>query len=432
MIQSSISHAQLNSVKLDSVFAQLDKHDKVMVSVAIAEKGKIIYEKAIGKTDVEKNKKANVYSQYRIGSISKMFTAVMTLQLIEEKKLALDTKLSKYYPSLPNASKITIEQLLSHRSGLENFTSDPEYMKYMEKPITENELIAIFEKGTTEFTPDSTYSYSNTNYVLLTFIIEKVTKSTFVAELQKRIIAKANLSDTKVGGIINTDNNEAISYNFDMGKWVKSTETNMSVPLGAGNIVSTTKDLCTFIEALYDGKFISKTMLTKMSTIREGYGYGMIRLPFYTKWVYGHTGGIDGFQSILGYNADDKMALCILGNGYNYSMNDIAVFLLSAYYKKEYKVPVFDKKIIPLSESKGIVGVYTSSKMGMKIAVKEENGEVTAQASGQGAFPLEKVSDLNYKFEAGGIEITFVKDEDGGIRAFRLKQGGMDLIFDKE
>jgi CubicO group peptidase (beta-lactamase class C family) len=424
--------AQTDSLKLDSLMTQLDKHQKAMVSVALSEKGQFIYQRTIGYADIEKKQGANVYTQYRIGSISKMFTAVMILQLIDEKKLALNTTLNTFYHSLPNASKITIEQLLSHRTGLENFTSNENYLSFHTQPKTEQELISMFEKGKTEFEPDAMHSYSNTNYVLLSFILEKITKKSYADLLRMRICAKANLGDTYVGGQINAEKNEALSYEYENNTWVKSAETDMSIPRGAGNIVSTTHDLSRFIETLFDGKFITQQSLTKMLDLKDGYGLGIIRMPFDKSWWYGHTGGIDGFQSMLAYNQEKKATICILGNGYNYPMNTIAIALLSAYYGKPFEIPSFKQQSIPLEQLKGLAGIYNNEKIGMKITMKEDSGTLSAQATGQAAFPLEKVSELSYKFEAAKVEITFIKDADGGIRSFNLKQGGMDLIFNRE
>jgi D-alanyl-D-alanine carboxypeptidase len=423
--------AQFNTAKMDSVLNQLDKHNKAMVSIAMTEKNAIICEGFTGYADVEKNKKNNVYTQFRIGSISKLFTAVMLMQLVEEKKIKLDNKLSEYFGEMPNADKITIEQLLSHRSGLANYTSQQDYTTYNQKPITHEELLKKLAALKPDFAPGEKYEYSNTNYALLTLIIEKVTKKNYADILRQRVCAKANLSETRVGAQINSDANEAHSYDYELGKWVKSSETDMSIPLGAGNIISTSVDLCKFIEALFDLKLVSKASLENMMTMRDGYGLGMIRLPFGKMWHYGHTGGIDGFQSLLAYNPEQKHAFCILGNGYNYNMNDLAIAMLSIYHKVPYTVPNFDKKQ-SANTMDGKPGLYKSSKMGMDISIKEEDGKLSAQATGQSAFPLERVSDMKYKFDAAGIEIEFLTNDKQIIHAFRLKQGGMEFVFEKE
>ncbi len=424
--------AQKDTSKLNKYFTQLEKNNKAMTSVCLYDKGVFTYDRAIGYADAEKKIRSNVYTHYRIGSISKLFTAVMIMQLVEEKKVTLDTKLKTYFPTIRNSDKITITHLLNHRSGIENFTNEEAYAGYMESPKSEKELITIFEKLSSDFEPDTKFSYSNTNYVLLTFIIEKITKSTYAEQLLKRICAKAVLADTRVGGKISTENNEAQSYNFENGRWVKTTETDMSIPRGAGNIVSTARDLCLFIEALFEGKLVSKSSLGQMKTIKDGYGYGMLQFPFYAKKFYGHTGGIDGFQSMLAYNEEDKLVFCILGNGYNYSINDIAITLLSAYYDKPYEIPSFEKRVLNAAESKSLEGVYGNNKINMKITIFKKDEKLMAQATGQDAFPLDKVSEFEYKFEAGGIHLSFTKEKNDLVTGFRLKQGGMDLLFDKE
>jgi CubicO group peptidase (beta-lactamase class C family) len=305
-------------------------------------------------------------------------------------------------------------------------------LSYHTQPKTEQELISIFEKGKVEFEPGETHSYSNTNYVVLTFILEKISKKTYADLLRMRICAKANLGDTYVGGKINPKENQALSYEYENNAWILSAETHMSIPQGAGNIVSTTYDLSSFISALFEGKLISKKSLDKMMELKDGYGLGMIRMPFDKNWWYGHTGGIDGFQSMLAYNPEKKASFCILGNGYNYPMNSIAIAVLSAYYNKAYTIPSFDQKVVSLDKSKGLDGIYANEKLGMKITITNDNNILTAQATGQGAFPLEKVSELKYKFEEAKIELEFIQDKDGGIRSFNLKQGGMDLIFNRE
>jgi hypothetical protein len=106
--------------------------------------------------------------------------------------------------------------------------------------------------------------------------------------------------------------------------------------------------------------------------------------------------------------------------------------MLSAYYNKPYSIPSFETKKISIDKAKGFDGVYNNDKIGMKITIKEDGAILTAQATGQSAFPLDKVSELNYKFEAAKIEITFIKENDGGVRSFKLNQGGMDLVFNRE
>ncbi|HMN31941.1 MAG: beta-lactamase family protein [Chitinophagaceae bacterium] len=427
-------NAQFDSLKLNEYFTQLNKHSKAMTSVCLYHNGEVIYDNSIGYLSIEQQLKANVYTQYRIGSISKMFTAVMILQMIEEKKLNLETKLNSFFPTIKNSEKITIENLLNHRSGIENFTNLDAYRLYSTTTHSEEEMITIFESLGSDFTPGTQFNYSNTNYVLLAYIIEKISKQTYAEQLLKRICTKAKLADTKVGMAIDVQNNEAASYDYQLGKWTPSSETDLSVAIGAGNIISTSRDLCAFISSLFNGILISKETLSKMTKLKDSYGYGILEFPFYDKRFYGHTGGIDGFQSILGYNEKDKLAICILGNGFNYPLNDIAMNILNAYYEKPITIPTFNENanksnIESLNQS--ILGKYKNDKLGMEISIFEEGNILKAQASGQSSFPLTKVSEEEYKFDDAGIKITFIKEENI-IKGFKLLQGGMSIVFEKK
>lgn len=430
---STILHlsAQLDTNKLNKYFTALDNNNKAMSSVCLYQKGLYTYDRAIGFADVSSKKKSNVYTQYRIGSISKMFTAVIILQLIEEKMLGFQTTLDVFFPTLKNSHKITIEHLLNHRSGIANFTKEESFRTYMETAKSDSELIHIFEKLPSDFDPDSKYNYSNTGYVLLSMIIEKVTKSSYGMQLMRRICFKAKLADTRVGIKINTSSNEAQSYAYENKEWVKTTETDMSIPHGAGNIVSTAKDLCLFIEALFQGKLISEPTLQKMKTMKDGYGYGMVIMPFDGKQFYGHTGGIDNFQSMLGYNPMDSTAFCILGNGLNFEINDMAIALLNAVYNYPFEIPTFEKKLLSVAALQSIEGIYENASIQMKITLFTQNNKLWAQASGQSAFELEKVSNLEYKNDAAGIKLILNKEKDNSIRILTVKQGGHELKFEK-
>jgi D-alanyl-D-alanine carboxypeptidase len=343
----AVKAQNLNTAKLDSFFNELNSHDRSMGSAAIASNGIVVYQKAIGYGQINGDIKtpATIKTKYRIGSISKMFTGTMIFQLIEEGKLSLTTTLSTYYPQVPNASKITVGEMLSHRSGLHNFTNDSLYLTYNTKPQTEADMLSIIQKEPSDFEPDSKASYSNTNFVLLGYIIEKLTKVTYAEALKKRITTKIGLADTYYGGKASIAMNEAYSYTFD-GKWEQQPETDMSVPGGAGAIVSTPADLCKLISALFAGKLISEASLEQMKTIKEGYGMAMFPIPFYDKKTYGHSGGIDGFTSMLLYSPDDKMAVAYTTNGTRFSANDVIIGMLSIYFNKPYTIPDFKESTL--------------------------------------------------------------------------------------
>lgn len=429
LILQSACHAQtFNKAKLDSFFVALNTHDKSMGSIAILTNGEVVYQNAIGYKQITGDIKspATIKTKYRIGSISKMFTATMIFQLIEEGKLKLETPLANYFPQLPNAGKITIGEMLDHRSGLHNFTNDPLYAKYMSTPKSEAELTAIFAKQKPDFEPDTKAQYSNTNFVLLGYIVEKITGKTYPEELKKRVTSKIGLTDTYYGFKADPAKNEAYSYNY-IGQWKQLPETDMSIPGGAGAIVSTPTDLVKFINALFTGKLISQASLEQMKTMKDNFGMAMFVIPFYDKKGYGHNGGIDGFTSTLVYFPDDKLAIAYTSNGFQYSTNNVIIGALSIYFNRHFVIPDFKSIILATADLDKYLGNYSSSQMPLKIAITKNNTTLIAQATGQGPISLEAKGGDKFVFDAAGITMQF----EPAKNSFTLTQGGATYLFTK-
>jgi D-alanyl-D-alanine carboxypeptidase len=426
---SSVIPQNINKQKLDSLFAILAEKNKAMGSLAISKNGKILYTKVIGYSFISETDKkaATTLTKYRIGSITKMFTATMIFQLVEEGKIKLNTTLDTYFPEIPNATKITIGNMLYHRSGLHNLTDDPEYMGYMTKPKTEAEMVAIIAKYKVDFEPDVKTSYSNSNYILLGYILEKITKQPYSVILKSRITNKAGLNDTYVGKKTSLTENECYSYKFN-NKWIQEPETDMSIPGGAGAIVSTPTDLTKFIEALFTKKLVSQNSLDQMKTLKDGMGMGMFQFPFNNRKAYGHNGGIDGFGSNLAYFPDDSLAISYCTNGMVYGMNDILIGVLSACYNVDYTIPVFRNITLKPEELDKYTGVYSSTQIPLKITVSKNDNVLNAQATGQSAFPLSPFDTDKFSFDQAGIKMEFnpLKNE------MTLKQGGATFLFTRE
>ncbi len=238
---------------------------------------------------------------------------------------------------------------------------------------------------------------------------------------------KAGLKNTYYGSKINNLSNECNSYTFNGSLWELSTETDMSIPHGAGAIVSSTKELNTFITALFNMKLISKTSLDEMTNTTDHYGKGIFPMPFYDNTSYGHTGGIDGFSSVLSYFPKDSISVAFCSNGMNYKMNDILIGILNIYYGKAYTLPVFKTINLSIAQLTKYEGVYSKKDFPLKITIKVTDKQLTAQGTGQGAFPLEAVNENEFKFDAAGIIIIF--SADGKLN---LKQGGGDIEMKKE
>ncbi|GAB2615134.1 serine hydrolase domain-containing protein [Emticicia sediminis] len=402
----------INTVKLDSFLNTLSAKGLAMGSLTISKNGAIEYQKAIGYSLVSNDKKvnANIYTKYRIGSVTKMFTAVMIFQLIEEGKLSFDQKLNTYFPDLPNADKITIENMLYHRSGLHDYTRDTNFSDWIDKPKSHDELVKIIRDKGSDFEPDTKADYSNSNYLFLGYIIEKKTKLTYADALKKRIISKLNLRDTYFGRPINIKNNESSSYKFANSNWVKQSETDLCIHNGAGSVVSTPTDLVKFINALFSDKLINKTSLAKMETMIDGYGMGI----FPNKYVVdrpslGHNGRIEEFYSALWYFPNEKVSLAYCTNGINYPRTDIIEGVLKICFNVPFLIPLAKSNN---SEREGLdkyLGKYSSDQI--EINCMKEGAKLLLETRGK-VFELEKISDNYFMNAASGYFFEFYPDKD--------------------
>jgi len=422
---------QLNTAKLDSMLTSLAANNKLMGTLAVSRNGQVVYNHAFGYAQLEPKTPATAATRYRMGSISKMFTATMVFQLIDEKKLTLDTKLATFFPELPNAKTITIDQLLSHRSGLHSITADAAYLGYMTQPKTQAELLAMMSKYQPDFEPGAKFEYSNSNYIVLGYLVEKLGKQPYAQALQKRVVTKASLKDTYYGGKIDPKKQEAFSYKpGTSGGWQPDVETDMSIPGGAGSVVSTPADLDRFLEALFGGKLVSAASLGEMKTIRDKFGRGLMLMPFNGKQGYGHGGIIDGFQSMATYYPEDKMAITLSTNAHRYPLNDAMLGVLSICFNQPYRIPDFAAvAFVPTAaDLDRYVGTYASPSFPLKITFVKEGNTLVGQATGQQPIPLEPVSQGVFKFDAAGIRAEF----DAAKPVFTLKQGGREFVLTKE
>ncbi|NHN27432.1 beta-lactamase family protein [Flavobacterium jejuense] len=412
--------------RIDSLLTYLELNNKFMGSLAIREEDKLVFSKGYGYSDINSKSKANNETKYKIGSITKTFTAVIIMQLVEEKKLKLDTKLSTFYPKVKNADKITIEELLHHRTGI------PDYIN--QDSITSEELKApdlkevVFNKITNYdslFEPDSKFQYSNSNYYLLGGIIEQLTKKSYAENIEKRIIKKIGLKNTLYptqGARIT--NNESFSYLYNGSEWEQAEEWKNDIAYAAGEVVSNPTDLTQFIYALFQGKLVKKTSLEQMTTMKDSYGKALIQFPFGERRFYGHTGGIESFRSNVGYYPSEQLGVSLIVNGENFNRNDIMIGILSIYYKIPFPFPSFKKINQELINKYS--GTYASKDIPLKITIFEKEGELLAQATGQSSFPLTLKDEKTFIFAQAGIEIVF------GDNSFILHQGGGKFMFEKE
>lgn len=183
----------------------------------------------------------------------------------------------------------------------------------------------------------------------------------------------------------------------------------MSVPLGAGGVVSTPCDLVKFSDALFGGKLLNKESLELMKTFKGNYGLGLFKFPFYEKTGYGHTGGIDGFSSVFCYFPDGEISYAMTSNGTNYNNNNISIAVLSAFYNKPYEIPVFETYAVKPEDLDKYLGVYSSTQIALKITITKENNTLVAQATGQSSFPLEATDMISLSSKGRGLLWSLIR-----------------------
>jgi len=424
-----------DKAKLDQFFDRLAEKNKAMGSLTIAKDGNVLYTRSIGYGQINgtEKKPLTAANRFRIGSITKMFTAAVIFQLVEEKKLKLTDTLDKFFPQIANAQKITIAQILAHRSGIHDSLIDKDLRPVSKtEPITKEQLLALIAKGKPDFEPDAKRLYSNSGYAILGLVIEKVTGKPYEESLRKRITSKIGLKDTYLAtGTIDVSKNEALTYMNLGAEWKPVEETHPSNLFSAGGLVSTPNDLAKFIQALFDGKIISTESLTLMKTMRDGDGIGMEPFNFAGKTFYGHTGGADNYGAWLAYLPEEKVAVAYTTNAKVYPVKEIVSGLIDIYYNKPFQIPTFESVAISTEILDSYVGVYTTAGAPVKFKITRNGATLFFQPGEQSAVPLEATAADKFKIDNGtpaGIVIEF----DTAKNQMTIKRNGGERVFTKE
>lgn len=427
LLVSTLFAQDFNHQKMDSLFSILESNKKFMGSIAISHNRETIYTYSAGYSNLADSLEANNLTKYRIGSISKIFTATLILKAAEEGKLSLKDPLAMYYPEITDSDSISIKSMLNHSSGIFDFTREKDYLDWNNNYQSKEAMLKRISEGQQAFQPGRGSAYSNSNYVLLSLVLEHVYQQPFSKLLMDKIINPIGLTNTFYGHKIQPDKNEAISYSY-LGIWEKEPETDLSVPMGAGGIVSTPQDLNTFIEHLFTGKIISKESLGIMKTIENGYGLGLFRMPYKERLGFGHTGGIDGFRSVSTYYPEENLAVSLLSNALNYSNNDILLAALANFFNGSFQLPDFKVFEVRSEDIEKFTGTYVSSEIPLKITISRKGNVLIGQVTGQPSFALEAKSKTKFVFEPAKVEISF----DDSSNSMTLKQGGGEFLFTKK
>ncbi|HTQ64746.1 MAG TPA: serine hydrolase domain-containing protein [Puia sp.] len=306
--------AQATNAKLDTLISAYAHQKAFNGTVLVAQKGKILFEKGYGYKNKSEGTFNDVNTIFQIGSITKQFTSTIILQLAEKKQLNLQDRLSKYFPDFPKGDSITIEHLLTHTSGIYNYTNDGDFMKKnSEKPISRDSLIARFKNKPLDFGPGTNWSYSNSGYILLGAIIEKVTGKSYFRVVRENIFRPLGMDHSGFDFTDLKSPDRAIGYSRDFSMAVGIVDS--SVSFAAGSIYSTVGDLYKWDRALYTGAVVSRASLEKAFTeYKSSYGYGWFIRDAFGKKTVGHPGGITGFSSFMMRVPEDETFVILLSN----------------------------------------------------------------------------------------------------------------------
>jgi CubicO group peptidase (beta-lactamase class C family) len=432
--------AQDITPKINEYMDALVKAGKFNGSILIARDGKLLISKGYGMANFELDVSNTPQTKFRLGSITKPFTAIAIMLLQERGKLSVQDSICKYLPDCPPAwQPITIHHLLSHTSGLAKHDKAGDYLKTAMMPMTVTQLIDSFRNKPADFRPGEKFDYNNNGYILLGHVIEKVSGQSYEVFLKQNIFAPLRMMDS---GYDNHDpiiKNRAAGYRRDNervgGELFNAVYIDTSQQLSAGGLYSTTEDLWRFDQACYDGKFLSQKTLDAMFTPAIGsfgpaftYGYGWFINKQLDRRAISHPGGVPGFTSILTRFPDDKVLIVLLGNLENSQVirasNDLAAIIFGGKYEvpRERTAVKVDPKVL-----NAYVGQY-EDRPGRVATVLVENDTLLLKLPGQpDGLPLMAESETQFFHPVQDIQIAFIKDANGQVLEVMLRLNGREF-----
>jgi CubicO group peptidase (beta-lactamase class C family) len=358
-----------------------------------------------------------------------MYTGAMILQLADEGKLSLEVKLSRFFPQVANASSITIRQMLAHQSGIHDFTQISD-SSTRPRGDARQEMVSAIAAQEPEFIPGERFQYSNSNYLLLGYILEDLEQGPFAAILSKRIINRLGLKNTFYQkNTADTIQNSAQAFQFADNHWqyVEEGSFGTNVPGAAGSIVSTPTDMAFFITALFSGRLVPPSRLTEMTTTDGFYGLGIMKMPHDGLQGWGHGGGYIASHATLVYYPQDSLAIAYCTNGARYPMQSIIHHVTNVVLNPAYVLP-FEKSFITLTpaQQQEYTGHYESTKFPIDITI--EDGALTIQAGSNPKSAIRPMKKDYFLIEGTDMEITFERDKAGNLITFSILQGDKKII----
>jgi CubicO group peptidase (beta-lactamase class C family) len=419
-----------DTARMDQMIQPYVANHQFMGSVLVARGSQVIYSKGFGSADLEWDIPNSPVTKFRLGSVTKQFTAASILLLEERGKLSVGDPVKKYLPGAPATwDNITIFHLLTHTSGIPNFTGFPDYAKLEPFATTSEQLVARFRDKPLDFEPGDKWQYSNSGYVLLGHLIEKLTGDSYEKFVRENLFTPLGMKDSGYDSNSAVIPHRASGYVFAKNVFENAGFVHMSVPHGAGALYSTTEDLLKWEQGLFGGKLLKSASLQKMTTpFKSNYAFGLQVDTATGHKVIEHGGGIEGFNTELAYYPDDKVTVVVLGNVNGGAPGDIARKLGALALGETVKLQSERKEITLDPKVLGrYVGAYQMAP-GVNMLITLENNQLSSQLTNQGALPIFPESETMFFLKAVDAQLEFPKDAgDGKASQVILHQNGRDM-----
>ena len=409
----SISDQQIIA-EFDKILQDQFKPNEPGAAVLVARKGKVVYNKAFGSANLELDVPMKTDHIFRIGSITKQFTAIAILQLMEQGKLNLHDPITKFITDYPDQGHtITIEHLLTHTSGIKSYTSMPDYGTIMSKDMTPIEMIEYFKNETMEFAPGTAFRYNNSGYFLLGYIIEKITGKTYPEYLEENIFRPLGMTNSIYGDDRIIIKNRAGAYTMGDNGFEHASPVSMTQPYSAGSILSSVEDLFKWQQAVISYKLVKKETLDKafsryqLTNGKEAdYGYGWFLGYVQESPTIEHGGGIPGFSTMAIYLPEEEVFVAVFVNCDCISPKDITARMAAIAIEKPYE---FTEVPVSNDVQNEYCGVYENEEGEQRIITVSEN-QLFSQRGRNPKFKIKAYQKDRFFFDDALLTIEFSRN----------------------
>jgi CubicO group peptidase (beta-lactamase class C family) len=415
-------------------------------AILIGEKGKIVYKNGFGYANIETQTPFTSTTKFRIGSVSKQFTASAILKLNEEGKIELTDKLSKFIPDFPRGDEVSIHHLLTHTSGIHSYTNMPDFIDNVKKPVSKKKIIDIIKSEPYDFDPGTDYMYNNSGYFLLGHILETITNKSLDEYLKEAFFIPLGMENTGIYQKKLDLTDEALGYKFENDSFKLSIDWDMTWAGGAGALYSTIEDLFIWNEALFNKKVLKDTSLAKAFTpvllnndsipYNNKYGYGWSLNPYRKIDLISHGGGLHGFVCFLLRQPEEEITIAVFTNCTpqypNTNPYQVAVFLLeySLWNQMSNQISYSKTETLSPKQLKEYLGRYDYGR-GMVLTVNQKGNHLLAQLTGQPEFEIFPMGNDVFYWKVVEARIEFSRNSIGQITGGVHYQNGQKIPVQK-